>query len=232
LYRLPYPSLGGVFLVAILASACIGVTPVVFDPTPTQAPTQTATLAPSPTPLPSATATLTASPAPTATQNPGTPTQTPLVLGKVESIPEAGFSFRSVEGFTIQQDSPEQVTLVSPDGGIILSMSSIAIPVKDPIEDLMRRLMTPIAELFESFKSSDPYAIEVDQKLGLASDLSGVYAGQNFNGQVLLVPSSDNRVFSALSILVELDVDPSTGSLGRQAIQAIIDSVDFIEPDE
>lgn len=147
-------------------------------------------------------------------------------------MPEAGFTYRPVEGFKIQQDSPEQVTLVSPDGGTILSMSSIVIPVKDPIEDLIRRLMTPIGELFESFDAGDPYEIKVDQKLGLASDITGLYDKHNFEGQVLLVPSSKNRVFSALSIVVKPDENEEIDSGGKQAIQVIIDSVDFIEPDE
>jgi hypothetical protein len=145
---------------------------------------------------------------------------------------EAGFTYRSPEGYDIKQDSPEQVTLTSPDGSTILSMSSIAMPGSDPLEDMMRRLLEPIGEKFGRFSSSNPYQIVVDAKPGLAADLSAVFAGQNIDGQVLLVPSGDTRIFSALGIVVESDEDPSAGSRGKQAIKAIIDSVDFIEPDE
>jgi hypothetical protein len=175
---------------------------------------------------------LTASPAPTATRRPGTPTHTPLVLGKVESIPEAGFAFRPVEGYEIKRDSPEQVTLFSPDGSTIVSMSSLIVRLNDPIEDFLQRFLDTLAERFGRFFSGDPYPIEIDKKAGLATDVSGLFAGQNIEGQVVLIPSGQSRLFSAVGIVVNPVGNRSAGSEGKKAIQAIINSVDFIEPDE
>jgi hypothetical protein len=171
----------------------------------------------------------TSPPKPQATMEVIATARSAITLGDVHTVEEAGFSFRPVIGYDLHL-KPDLATLVNRDGTIILSMTGIPVESVGPLDDRMEVLLSGVGEGMEEFEAGSTYEVEVGQRKGLASDITGRMSGEKVAGHVVMVAASDARLFYFVSLVVE---HPGwEGQIGEvdQTIQAIIDSVTFIDP--
>jgi hypothetical protein len=71
----------------------------------------------------------------------------------------------------------------------------------------------------------------VGEKSGLAAEVTGLLSGEKFSGQVLMVAASDSQLFYAIALVIEQPGLSDSLNEGDQAIEAIIESVTFVDPD-
>lgn len=238
---------GGVCLLAVFlflaVTGCMPATPVSsqeLDPvsesqvqqalfTEQPVPTETA----EPVPLsenPSPAAPLqTSAPKPPATIEVVATARSAITLGELRTVEEAGFAFRPVLGYNLHL-KPDQATLVNGDGTIILSMSGVLVSSIGPLEDHMNQLLSGVGEGMEEFKAGSTYPVEVGQRNGLAADISGRMEGEKVAGQVVMVAASEDHLFYYVALVVEQPGGEEKASEGDQAIEAVIDSVTFVDP--
>lgn len=222
-------------ILALGVTSCVGAEQMF----PTVTPTMDLTVVPTTTPFPTPTDRPTSTPTPEPTAEPtNAPTQPdgpiatarkPLRLGKVENIDEGGFSFQGIIGYqeTYQRS---QVTLVSEDGDTVISLIGVR---SDPLESLEAELDHFIEiisrnEIILNIEST--YQETVDGEVGLVAMVSGVWGETQVTGRILIVFPSEDQLFYALAISPDTDSGEGWEPEGRQAFEAIIDSISFQEP--
>lgn len=153
-----------------------------------------------------------------------------LALGDFHTVEQGGFSFRPLIGFDLHL-KPDQATLVSQDGRIILTMSGVDVQQVGSLEDRLGQLLSGVSDGMENFQAGSPYAVSVDQKAGLATDISGMLGGEKIAGQIMLVAQSETQLFYAIALFAEGPGDEQDLAQDNQAIEAVIDSVTFVDSD-
>jgi hypothetical protein len=231
-----YPCIIPVLVLGFLLPACTGYTPPppteTASPTPTRRPTEKNP----PTQMELPAETPTEAPLPTQriesalTEPAGDPVEIPFRLGEVQQVGDGGFHFQPVIGYNVNV-LPGQATLVSKDGGIVLSLVGGDVPGASALEGVMDRLLAKVSEDFEEFEASDPYPITVDETRGLATNVSAELIGKPITGKVAVVAPSDSQLFYAFAFTVE-EPDDRWESEGNEVFEAVIDSVQFYELDD
>lgn len=221
-----------VLALGVFLSACVGYTPP--PPTETHAPTltrrPTETPSPSRTPTPSPTSTKQSLPTQPAVEPVGDTGEVHLRMGESQKVGDGGFSFQPVIGYDVKV-LPGQATLVSKDGGVVISLVGGDVPGANALEGVMDRLLARVSEDFEAFEASDPYPITVDETRGLATDVSAELTGQPVSGKVAVVAPSDTQLFYAFAFSIEEPAD-RWESEGSEVFEAIIESVQFYQLDD
>ena len=225
-----YLILSGIFL-----SSCVGA----VQKFPTMTPTPTRTLKPQTTftPTPSNTPTSTMAPEPTPTKT-SMPTQvfepiatsrSPLRLGAAIPVQEAGFSFQPPIGYE-ERYQPGQVTLTSEDEDIILSLIGSPIRRIPDLEKVLNRFIEVISDTFQEFDTGDPYPYTIGGTVGLAVDVNGEWSETPVEGRITIVSPNEEQLFYAFAISANGDDGRGWEPKGRQAFDAVIDSISFFEP--
>ena len=208
---------------------------------PTMTPTPTRTIKPQITssPTPSSTPNNTATPEPTPTSTlipnqvvtPRTTSRTPLRLGAVKSIQEAGFSFKPPIGYE-ERYQIGQVTLTSEDEDTVLSLIGSPIRRKPDLELVLNRFIDVLDETFQEFDTGSPYQFSIDGTVGLAVDVSGEWIETPIEGRITVVAPDNGHLFYAFAITANGDGGMGWEPKGRQAFDAVIGSISFFEPSE
>jgi hypothetical protein len=240
-------SAGGICLVAVLqflaVTACA---PVAYGSTVVSAPPTASEAQPvllTQEPVMASTADLVefsadsvpASPAPTSPPKPTTNNEavatarSAITLGDLRIIEDAGFSFRPVVGYDLHL-KPDQATLVNRDGTIILSMTGVPVQSGGSLEEHLDQLLSGVGGGMEEFNAGSPYAVNIGKKDGLAADITGRLSGEKVAGQILMVAASDSQLFYAIALIVEQPGGEENLAEGDKAIEAVIESITFIDP--
>ena len=234
-------------LSGIVLSSCVGA----VQKFPTMTPTPTKTVKPQTTsiPTPTSTPTNTAAPEPTPTNTAApelTPTRTlippqvsvpiatsrsPLRLGAAIPVQEAGFSFQPLIGYE-ERYQPGQVTLTSEDEDIILSLIGSPIRRIPDLEKVLNRFIEVISETFQEFDTGEPYPYTIGGSVGLAVDVNGEWSETPIEGRITIVSPNEEQLFYAFAISANGDDGRGWEPKGRQAFDAVIDSISFFEPGE
>jgi len=210
---------------------------------PTMTPTPTRTLKPqitsSPTPLSTPNNTATPEPTPTSTLipnqvvRPRITSRTPLRLGSMKSIQEAGFSFKPPIGYE-ERYQIGQVTLTSEDEDIVLSLIGSPIRRTPDLDQTLNRFIEVLvlAQTFQEFNTGSPYPFSIDGTVGLAVDVTGEWTETPIEGRIAIVAPENGHLFYAFAISANGDGGTGWEPKGRQAFDAVIGSISFFEPSE
>lgn len=224
-----------ILLTGAIISSCVGAVEMfpTITPTPgkTIEPTSTPSLMPSSTPTSTATpeVTPTNTPEPTQVLGPVATARLPLQLGTLKTIPEAGFSFRTIIGYE-ERYQPGQVTLTSDDGATVLSLIG---GQADSSEDLHGVLVSFTEILsksvnFVEFNTGAPYSKLIDGNVGLAAEVDGLWGENPIAGRIIVVSPSEGVAFYALAFSSSNPDGEGWNPRGRQAFEAVIRSVNFL----
>jgi hypothetical protein len=153
-----------------------------------------------------------------------------ISLGDLRTVEGAGFSFRPVVGYDLHL-KPDQATLVNRNGTIILSMTGVKVDSVGLLEDRMDVLLDGVEEEMEEFDAGSMYPVQVGQRDGLGADITGRMSGEKVTGQVVMVAPSNARLFYYVALVVEQPGWEEELQIGDQVIEAIINSVTFVNPD-
>ena len=188
-------------------------------PTPTEKPTST------PTPEPTLEPTI----EPTQPEGPLATARPPLRLGRIEIIEEGGFSFRGLVGYDASYQRT-QVTLTSDDGDTVVSLIGGR---SDRLEDLeadLNHFIEIISLNVVQFNTGESYQYLIDGIPGLAAEVTGVWGETHVTGKVLIAAPSEDQLFYALAISPDTTTGDGWEPQGRQAFDAIMNSISFHEP--
>lgn len=223
---------GVLFILAgIFLSSCTGAVQMFPTATPTPNLTVTPTLPPTPTLSPTPTSTATPEPTsePTQSTAPLITAVIPLRLDRVQQIEEGGFSFRPPIGYEVVY-RPNQATLTSADQDTVFTLLGGVVEREEELEADFQEFIDVIANQLEEFRTDEFYAYPVDGKPGLAARVAGKYGEVQITGRILIVAPSEDQLFYALVIAPDTDSGEGWEPEGRQAFQAIINSIAFFEP--
>jgi hypothetical protein len=148
-------------------------------------------------------------------------------MGDEYEVGDAGFAFRPVIGYDVKF-LPGQATLVSEDGGIVLSLSGGNVPGAGALEGVLDRLLAEISKDFENFEASDPYPIAVDETNGLATDVRAELIGRPVAGRVVAAAPTDTQLFYAFVFTIQ-EPDRRWESEGSGVFEAVIESIRFYD---
>lgn len=216
-------------------SSCIGAEQKFSTDTPTPNLTieSSATPFPTPTEKPTSTPTpeITVEPTiePTQPEGPLATARQPLRLGRIEIIEEGGFSFRGLVGYDASYQRT-QVTLTSDDGDTVVSLIGGR---SDRLEDLeadLNHFIEIISLNVVEFNTGQSYQYLIDGIPGLAAEVTGVWGETHVTGRILIVAPSGDQLFYALAISPDTTTGEGWEPQGRQAFDAIINSISFHEP--
>ena len=224
-------------LSGIVLSSCVGA--VQKFPTMTPTPTKTAKPQTTSIPTPTSTPTSTIAPEPTPTRTsmptrvfePIATSRSPLRLGAAIPVQEAGFSFQPPIGYE-ERYQPGQVTLTSEDEDIILSLIGSPIRRIPDLEKVLNRFIEVMSETFQEFDTGDPYPFTIGGTVGLAVDVNGEWSETPIEGRITIVAPNEEQLFYAFAVSANGDDGIGWEPKGRQAFDAVIDSVSFFEPGE
>lgn len=218
-------------LAGILLSSCTGAVQMFPTATPTPNLTVTPTLPPTPTlsPTPTSTATIEPTPEPTQRTGPLTTAVIPLRLDRPQKIEEGGFSFRPPIGYAVVY-RPNQATLTSADQDTVFTLLGGRVEREEELEADFQEFIDVIANQLEEFRTDEFDAFPVDGKPGLAARVTGKYGETQITGLILIVAPSEDQLFYALVIAPDTDSGQGWEPEGRQAFNAIINSITFFEP--
>ena len=223
-----------IFFLAFAVSSCVGAE----RKFPTDTPTPNLTIEPTATPFPTPTEKPTSTPTPEPTIEPTIePTQSgplatarkPLRLGRVEIVAEGGFSFRGLIGYDATYQRT-QVTLTSDDGDTVVSLIGGR---SDRLEDLeadLNHFIEIISVNVVEFNTGSSYQYQVDGISGLAAEVTGVWGETQVTGRIIIAAPGEDQLFYALAISPDTTTGEGWEPQGRQAFEAIINSISFHEP--
>ena len=228
-----------ILLVIIILSSCVGA--VEMFPTITPTPGKTIEPTYTPSPMPSSTPTSTATPEviptdiPEATQvlGPVATARLPLQLGTLKTIVEAGFSFRSIVGYE-ERYQQGKVTLISDDGDTVLSFIGGKAVSTEDLTSVLGGFVEILSESvnFVEFNTGSPYSKVIDGNVGLAAEVDGLWGENPIAGRIVVVSPSEGVAFYALAFSSSSPTGEGWDSQGRQAFEAVIRSVNFLDPVE
>jgi hypothetical protein len=203
---------------------------------PTETPTPNLTVVPTQTPLPTPTPEPTVTPTlePTdqpliVSTGPIATAKTPLRLGRQESVPEAGFSFKAPVNYTTSY-SPNQVTITSDDQDTVLSLLGGRFQREEALQDDFNQFAEMIALTLDEFQTNETYQYMIDGYSGIAAEVSGYYGESEIVGRIVVVAPGEDQLFYALAFSPRLDNGEGWEPEGRQAFEAVIRTVMFFEP--
>lgn len=204
-------------LFTILPIGCS--TPFAVTPPVTTVVTRTSTNTPFSTP--------TLTPSPTKTL---IPTQTPLVkLGEKHVIREGGFSV-SVPITYGSQIEERQVFISSLDGALAISFASVESTSSE--EEIIDEYLNALASRSDGeFEKTPAEPVTVDGLEGPAFDLTGSLFGSPLKGKTFIISIGSNRFLFALGISNISEDENVWESEGLQVFGAVVESVEFFEPE-
>jgi hypothetical protein len=219
-----------IFLVALASTSCVGAVSMFPTETPTSNPTSEPTRTPIPTATESPTITPTVVPKtePIQSNQPIVTARIPLRLGRVETIEEGGFSFRPPIGYQSTYQNT-QVTLTSDDGDTVISLIGGRADHREDLEADLDYFIGLISKEIE-INPGASYQYLVDGFPGLAAEITGMWGEIPITGRILIVAPSEEQIFYALAISPDTIAGFGWEPEGRQAFEAIIDSITFHEP--
>lgn len=156
--------------------------------------------------------------------------QAAINLGEIQTVSGAGFSFRPIQGYDLHLKA-DQATLASQDGKLILSMSGVTFQNVQSLEGPMTQLLEGVGEGMDDFQTGAPYPVKIGEKTGLIADLTGKLEGVEVTGQVLMLAASESRLFYAVAIAVKDAGGADNLFEDNPVIEAVIETVTFIEPE-
>jgi hypothetical protein len=156
--------------------------------------------------------------------------ENPLLLDEVQEVPDGGFTFQPVSGYNVTL-LQSQATLVSEDGGIVISLAGGDVPGANALEGVLDRLSATISEDFEKFEVGDPYPVDVDNTSGLAIDIDAELVRRPIAGKLVVVAPLDSQLFYAFAFTIQ-EPDGRWESEGSKVFDAVIESIRFSELDE
>ena len=168
---------------------------------------------------------------PTQVIEPLATSRSPLRLGATIPIQEAGFSFQPPIGYE-ERYQPGQVTLTSEDEDIILSLIGSPIRRIPDLELVLNRFIEVISETFQEFDTGEPYPYTIGGSVGLAVDVNGEWSKTPVEGRITIVSPNEEQLFYAFAISANGDDGRGWEPKGRQAFDAVIDSISFFKPGE
>lgn len=153
----------------------------------------------------------------------------PLRQGVSKSLDEGGFSFRRIIGC---EDTylPGQVTLTCEDGVTFISMIGAPFSSTGEIEDILFSFLETLSGTFQTFDAEPPYPFSVAGSQGLAADVTGEMGETPFFGRVVIVVPTEEQLFYALGISASGPAGDGWEPGGRQAFEAVINSIEFYKP--
>ncbi len=226
-----------ILLASVILSSCVGAVQMfpTITPTPgkTIEPTYTPSLMPSSTPTSTATPEATPTDIPESTQvlGPIATARLPIRLGTLKTIAEAGFSFRPIIGYA-EKYQQGQVTLTSDDGDTVLSFIVGQTGSNEDLHSILESFAEILSESvsFVEFNTGSPYSKMIDGNVGLAAEVDGMWGENPIAGRIVVVAPSEGLVFYALAFSASNPNGEGWEPQGRQAFEAVIRSVNFIDP--
>lgn len=221
-------------LIVVILSSCVGAERMFPTDTPTPNLTIEATATQFPTPTEKPTSTPTPEPTiePTIEPTLSGPLATarqPLRLGRVEVMAEGGFSFRGLSGYdAIYQRT--QVTLTSDDGDTVVSLIGGRSDRLENLEADLEHFIEIISVNVVEFNTGASYQYMVGGYSGLAAEVHGVWGETQVIGRILIASPGEEQLFYALAISPDTTSGEGWEPQGRQAFEAIINSISFHEP--
>lgn len=191
---------------------------------PTQTPTPTFTASPtsSPTYEPSFTPII-VSTGPKATAKP------PLRLGREESLPEAGFSYKAPVGYSMIAQ-PNQITMTSMDQDTVFSFIGGKMEREDELAVDFEQFIQIISVTLDELTTGELYQYDVGGAAGIAAEVNGLYGENRIAGRVVVVAPSEDQIFYALAISPDTNSGEGWEPEGRQAFEAVVRTISFFEP--
>lgn len=224
-----------ILLASVILSSCVGA--VQMFPTITPTPGQSIEPTHTPSPMPTSTPTSTATPEATPTDIPESsqilrPIATarlPLRLGTLKTIAEAGFSFRPILGYE-ERYQQGQATLTSDDGDTVLSFIGGQTTSTEDLESVLASFAEILSVSFAEFSSGTSYPVTIDNSPGLAAEVDGMWGENPIAGRIVVVIPSEGLAFYALAFSSSDLSGEGWEPQGRQAFEAVLRSVNFINP--
>lgn len=224
-----------IILASIILSSCVGAVQMfpTFTPTPGKKIEPTYTPSPLPSSTPSSTATPEATPTDIPESNqvlgPIATARLPLRLGTLKTVAEAGFSFRPIVGYE-ERYQQGQVTLTSDDGDTVLSFIGGQTTSTEDLESIFENFIEILSASFVEFNTGLSYSVTFDSSPGLAAEVDGMWGENPIAGRIVVVAPSEGLVFYALAFSSSNPNSEGWEPQGRQAFEAVIRSVNFIDP--
>lgn len=220
-----------IFIAATFLASCVGAEQMfpTETPTPNLTIAPTATVTPTNSPTPTATPSLTPTPEPIVQDGPIATAVLPLRLGREEKIFQGGFSFRPPIGYDIIYQ-PNQATMTSADLDTVFSLLGGKVEREKELEAEFQEFIELIALQLVEFSAEDSFQFLVDGIPGLAARVNGMYGETQVTGRILIVAPEEDQLFYALAISPDTTSGEGWEPEGRQAFEAIMDSVSFFEP--
>lgn len=224
----------GVCLAACGASEAANPTPAPTNtptlqpsPTSTKEPTFTPTATNTPTPLPTDTPTPTQTHTATPTPEPtATPTQLAPSPDDVILVKDGNFSFWAVPGF-LTDVRGSQAGIFSADDEILLFMIANPADTENTLEEILANFVEAAGADMDELIAGEPYPYLIDDKAGLAVDVTGALFGDDLEGRIAVVSPDETRIFVAFGFAVNDRWEDE----GSEMFEAVLQSVSFSTDD-
>jgi hypothetical protein len=149
----------------------------------------------------------------------------------LKTLAEAGFSFRPIVGYE-ERYQQGQVTLTSEDGDTVLSFIGGQTDSTEDLTSVLGGFTEILSESvnFVEFNTGSPYSKVIDGSVGLAAEVDGLWGENPIAGRIVVVAPSEGVVFYALAFSSNSTTGEGWDPQGRQAFEAVIRSVNFLDP--
>jgi hypothetical protein len=144
-------------------------------------------------------------------------------------VAEGGFSFRGLIGYDATYQRT-QVTLTSDDGDTVVSLIGGRSDRLENLEADLNHFIEIISLNVVEFNTGTSYQYPVDGISGLAAEVTGVWGETQVTGRILIVAPGEDQLFYALVISPDTTTGEGWEPQGRQAFEAILNSISFHEP--
>jgi hypothetical protein len=155
-------------------------------------------------------------------------------LGTSKVISEAGFSFRPIIGYE-ERFQQARVTLISDDGDTVLSLIGGQKTNTEDLESVLENFVEILSDsgnFFVEFNTRSSYSVTIDASPGLAAEVDGLWGEIPIAGRIIIVAPSDGIAFYALAFSSNDPSGEGWEPQGRQAFEAVIQSVNFFDPQD
>lgn len=196
---------------------------------------------------PTATPTLTLTPAPTQTHTPTitpthtlTPSQTPLPTGtptadflselwEPQILNGGQFSYQPVHGYNIEY-SDYGLAIADEDHAIVIMIQSFTDMDTDALIDEFSRQMLDLVmgKMAAQYQVIQSYPLKIDDKEGLAFEISGSTSNNSFMGMSVAVKQDTDRILYGLATGFEVEGEDHWNNEGKDLFNKIISSIKFI----
>jgi hypothetical protein len=221
-------------LIAVLVNACSHPSP---EPEPKTTPSETPLPTNTPNPTKTYESTETPTPKPTSTPEPTvtlTSTSLPAFeMGKVQEVPEGGFSFQPIEGYEISINGPF-LGVSGQDGNIFISLYGIPDYEKIQTDDefVDEFLIAVEKRGVGYFEKGDSHPIVVDQIEGTAYTLGGTMLDAPIEGVAFVVSPSQKGKFFGIGFANIEENQNNWKDEGSSSFTILLDTIKFIDYQE